>query len=53
MDRMHGQNNGVLRKCYTDVTTGFSSYAIMKNVRTYPRLRGPFSSTTNIIKSIR
>ena len=44
MDRMHGQNNGVLCKCYTGVTTGVSSEAVMKIVRAYPRLRGPFSS---------
>ena len=25
MDKMHGKNNGVFRKCYTGVTTGFSS----------------------------
>ena len=43
MDRMHGQNNGVLRKCYAGVTTGFSPQAIMKSVRAYPRLRGLFS----------
>ena len=41
---MHGQNNGVLRKFYTGGTIGFSSSAIMKNVRAYPRLRGSFSS---------
>ena len=36
---MHGQNNGVsLRKCYTGVTTGFSSQVIMKNVRAGPFL---------------
>ena len=44
MDRMHGQNKRVLRKCYTGVSAGFSSKAVMKNVRAYPCLRGPFSS---------
>ena len=43
MDRMHGKNNVVLCKCYTDVT-GFVLLNHYKNVRAYPRLRRLFSS---------
>ena len=40
MNRMHDQNNGFLRKCYTGVNTGSFSWVIMKNALVYPRLRG-------------
>ena len=31
MDRTHGQNNRVLRKCYTGITTGFSFLVTFKD----------------------
>ena len=39
MDNVHEQNNWVLCKCCTDVTTGFPYYH-----EKLPRLYGPFSS---------
>ena len=44
---MQGQNNGVLRKYYTGVTTGF-----LKSVRAYALFRGPFSSVIKAEKHI-
>ena len=52
MDSMHSQNNGVLRKCYTGITTGVPSKAIMKNVCGYPRLGGPFSSVVYMYEQL-